>query len=121
MCLQKKLYNLHFHREENGNWYIVLPSWPFAHANLQMVAGADDLLSELAGEKNHVHCDVRINVNKPEKEEIRLDRLKGCVTYGATYDVSGSNVKKLWLCPVTLFVFKGEYPSTIYINNVTIE
>ena len=46
---KEKTYHLAFNREANGGWYIDLPEWEGAHAQLAMVAGADDLL-EFVGE-----------------------------------------------------------------------
>ncbi len=43
-----KKMTLSFVCEKNGNWYVDLPYWPGLHRNLQMVAGADDLLDRLA-------------------------------------------------------------------------
>ena len=40
-------YQLAFVKEETERWYIDLPEWEGAHANLQMVAGADLLLDHL--------------------------------------------------------------------------
>ena len=40
-------YQLAFVKEKSGRWYIDLPEWEGAHANLEMVAGADLLLDHL--------------------------------------------------------------------------
>lgn len=113
----QKTYHLNFHRETNGRWYIVLPAWPFSHDNLQMVAGADDLLSELAGEMNdNVHCSVRLSEGR-QKPQVVLTKTGG--TYGANYKVQGAETEDLWLCLVTLFVFHGTYPDKMYISDIT--
>lgn len=113
----QKIYSLDFHREASGRWYIVLPAWPFSHDNLQMVAGADDLLSEIAGEtNNNVHITVRLLEGGPNPQ-IVLTKTGG--QYGANYKVAGAKTEDLWLCPVTLFVFKGKYPDKMYISDVS--
>ena len=60
-----KEYKLSFTKEQDNNWYIDLPNWPFAHHNLMMVAGADDLCEELKYDENHTSVDVVIS-DKPE-------------------------------------------------------
>ena len=112
-----KEYNLSFTKEKDNNWYIDLPSWPFAHHNLMMVAGADTLCQELSYDGRHTSIDVIVS----EEEEIlpeyiRLKKQDSKLLQGATYSVHGAEtVKELWICPVTLFVF-GKYPKFIYLK-----
>lgn len=42
---QRSKFDLSFHREDDGVWYVDLSDWPFAHHNLAMVGGADKLCS----------------------------------------------------------------------------
>ena len=121
--------------KENGLWYADLPMFLElglgTKANLLMVDGADtflDLLSSNGSKvkvklstqpfKNHtIHLEkITMGLNKE-----LLDKIGHApVDYGAYY-----NVKKyqnqpfqhtLWLCPVTEFVFLGEYPKHIYLT-----
>ena len=111
-----KEYKLSFTKEQDNNWYIDLPNWPFAHHNLMMVAGADDLCEELKYDENHTSVDVVIS-DKPENlpDYIELKKIDSKFLSGATYKVSGADtVNELWLCPVTLFVF-AKYPEYIYL------
>jgi hypothetical protein len=113
-----KNYSLSFTKEKNLCWYIDLPNWPFAHQNLMMVCGADDLCDELSYDGEHTSIDVMIS-NKEENLPgyIQLKKIDSKLLAGATYKVDGSeDVKELWLCPVTLFVF-GKYPKYIYIKD----
>ena len=117
---KEKTYHLAFNREANGGWYIDLPEWEGAHAQLAMVAGADDLL-EFVGEGNP-RVEVTVVKSSETVDELdndprffRCDVLSSNPVGGATYDVrlKGFN-RTMWLCPVTLFVL-GEYPRHLYI------
>lgn len=108
---------LKFNKEKDGHWYIDLPNWPFAHHNLMMVAGADDLCEHLSDNGKNVAIKVITN-SKPEIKENwgKLSKIESSL-FGATYKVENIKNfnKNIWLCPVTLFVFK-KYPKNIYIK-----
>lgn len=53
----RNVYQLAFVKEEDGGWYIDLPSWTGAHANLAMVAGSDLLLDFLLKDGNRVEAE----------------------------------------------------------------
>ena len=96
--------------------------WSGSRANLEMVAGADDLLSYLDNEENH---RVTIHVIPSEKRlsvenHTELRQLDKSLTGGAHYDATdfaGFRMKKIWICPVTLCVL-GCYPKYLYIQKV---
>lgn len=113
-------YILSFNREEDGKWYIDIPSWKGAHSALQMVAGADDMLDLIGNGAPYV----KLQVIKSNKEidsieaEMLCDRMEHSMTGGATYRVfNKEGIDEMWLCPVTLFVL-GEYPKHIYISKI---
>lgn len=115
---KKSEYQLTFIHEDDDCWYIDFPNWPFDHHNLMMVAGADDLCDFLSddGEKT------RVNVIPSSKKELHegyaeLRRTDHSLTGGAHYEVRGLEgfTRKIWLCPVTLFVL-GQYPAYIYLK-----
>ena len=116
-------FQLAFNREDDGGWYIDLPEWQGAHANLAMVAGADRLLEFVGCGDPRVEVEV-IKSNKPIEEfehgseYFRCDQIDQSLVGGATYKVNlegfGSTI---WLCPVTLFVL-GEYPKYLYVENI---
>jgi len=120
----ENLYRLAFNKEANERWYIDLPSWTGSHANLQMVAGADDLLDFLLKKNNRVEAEV-VKSDEPipeldaDERFFRCDRIDTSVFSGATYTVNGLDGfnKTMWICPVTLFVL-GEYPKYIYISQI---
>lgn len=83
-----------------------------------MVAGADDLCAFLSNDGR----ETRVNVIPAKKKEIHdgyaeLRRLGHSLTGGAHYEVKGiaGFTKKIWICPVTLFVL-GNYPAYIYLK-----
>jgi hypothetical protein len=94
------------------------PGWPFDHHNLMMVAGADDLCAFLSNDGRETRVNV-IPAKKKEKHDgyAELRRLDHSLTGGAHYEVKGiaGFTKKIWICPVTLFVL-GNYPAYIYLK-----
>lgn len=119
----KNVYQLAFVKEEDGGWYIDLPSWTGAHANLAMVAGSDLLLDFLLKDGNRVEVEV-VKSDKPlaeydsDESFFRCEQIDMSLFGGSTYDVYGLEGfdNTIWICPVTLFVL-GEYPKYIYIRN----
>lgn len=121
-----------FYKEE-GTWYIDLPAYLEAglgtKANLMMVAGADIFLDQLSnqGTEVTVHIETapyaeqtydlkKIGIGKDQE---LLDAVGHApVDYGAYYKAD-QNGHILWLCPVTEYVFGGDYPDHIYIHVVS--
>lgn len=120
VILHKTTLDVSFTKELDERWYVDFPNWPLSHDNLEMVAGADDLLDLLNDDSNHVHLKVS---TKYFDKSIKLKKVKSALTKGAFYVVEtplkgweNSNSirkKQLWLCPVTLTVL-GHYPKYIY-------
>ena len=111
-------YELQFNHEEDGNWYVDFPGWPFSHHNLMMVAGADELCEYFSDD------DVvsRVKVIPANKEEdhpgyAKLIQKEHSITGGSVYQVTGLRGfdRNIWLCPVTLFVL-GRYPKYLYVK-----
>ena len=134
---KKNEYDLTFVREEGDRWYIDLPSWPWHHANLEMVCGADRMLEILSEGREKVRLLVKV-AQTPCPEDvvddmikegwIELTLIKSSLSGGATYVPRGEKMKNfyrvhpvtqersprtIWLCPVTLFVV-GQYPKYFY-------
>jgi hypothetical protein len=118
---KKGEYTLAFVQDPDKRWYIDIP-WDGNRANLQMVAGADDLLSFFDKEGKHrvtIHV-VPSSVPLQVEGHDELRQIKSSTLGGAFYDttdVEGFRMKKLWLCPVTLCVL-GRYPKYLYIKKV---
>ena len=126
-----RTFHLTFNLEADGAWYIDFPGYPFAHHNLMMVAGADQLCQYIAEKEGHPEKAV-VDVTTGSKflqsrmPDITMDRFdKG---YGASYhnyipDGSAPKVVRngheievtdAWICPVTLLVLH-RYPERINI------
>ena len=117
---KESTFQLAFNRETDGGWFIDLPEWQGAHAQLAMVAGADALLEFVGNGQPRVEMQVvksqeTLTELDNDKRFFRCDLLNSSTAGGATYDVrlAGFN-RTMWLCPVTLFVL-GEYPRHLYI------
>lgn len=131
----------HIFYKENGIWYIDLPEFLNAglgtKANLMMVAGADTFLDKISNNGNRVkveigtdlvleemmHYDYHLQRTNYGMDKELLDSVGHApVDYGAYYDVtkllSDEIDHRLWLCPVTEYVFGGGYPNEIYIRVV---
>ena len=125
----KRVFHLAFNKEADGAWYIEFPGYPFAHHNLMMVAGADQLCAYVAEKEGHptrAVVDVTINAHLLDGREpdIRMERFKK--GYGANYrnylptglhpvvSLNGRDIEidQAWLCPVTLLVL-FQYPEKI--------
>ena len=120
---KRNVYQLAFVKEEDGGWYIDLPEWTGAHANLAMVAGSDLLLDFLLKDGNRVEVEV-VKSDGPlaeydnDERFFRCEQIDVSLFGGSTYEVYGLEGfdHTIWICPVTLFVL-GEYPKYIYIRN----
>ena len=117
--LHKTYLKISFTKESNGRWYVDFPSWPLSHDNLEMVAGADDMLDLLNDGSNHIHLLIS---EIPMNNCVELTKVYSALTKGAFYTAKGIEgwgnpnairYKQLWLCPVTLTII-GHYPNKIY-------
>ena len=99
--------------KKQDRWYIDLPEWKGPKANLEMVAGADDLLNFLSRGVD------RINVTFADEKidnGFALKHIGGGVyevDMATDADISAAP-KSIWLCEVTKFIFEGTYPDMIY-------
>jgi len=131
MIITNKFY------KEDGMWYIDLPAFLEAglgtKENLLMVAGADTFLDLLSDNTHKVSLvfstkDFPYSLCKLNKLHLGMDKEyldkigHAPVDYGAYYDVVEMNKEpfqhKLWLCPVTEYVFGGNYPEEIYVKSL---
>jgi len=111
--------DLKFYKEPTGQWYVDLPNFPGAKAELEMVAGADTLLNYYANGNDNVSFQISLT-EKADFDAIIFISEDGTDT-GAYYNLSrlkGNNFSfKIWLCNVTLYLF-GEFPPAIYIKPI---
>ena len=121
--------------KEHNIWYADLPEYLEnglgIKANLMMVDGADTFLDYLS--KNGTKATLLISQHPFDNYDAVLSReFRGLnralldeighapVDYGAYYQVTTYKgqpfAHRLWLCPVTEYVFNGFYPRNIYIK-----
>ncbi len=120
---------LTFERIDNI-WYIKLANWIGPKRNLMMVAGADTQLDKLTEAfSNHTgDCELSMNVETWETAEdgiyssdlIVFEKENSSLLGGANYKCIHNEhdnlyVDKMWLCPVTLFVYQ-QYPKYFVIE-----
>lgn len=113
----KTTKTLEFYKEDNGRWYIDLPEFLEGgfggKADLEMVAGADDMLEVVGNGSSRVALEVG---EKPfDNADILLLKYKNDEA-GANYKTNISDVKDVWLCNVTKYVFGGYHPQNIFVN-----
>jgi len=100
-----------------NNWYVDLPQYGGELAELEMVAGADELLQEIADQSDKTH-QVTLEIVEDKKDSDIQLYLAELSTAGGTYKVYSNDkfdTKELWLCNVTKFVF-GEHPDEIFVK-----
>lgn len=101
-----------------NKWYIDLPEYGGDLAELEMVAGADELLQEIVNKSDKTNqVTIQIVENKKESD-IQLNLVK-LTQSGGTYKIHSTEsqfeTKELWLCNVTKFVF-GEHPDELFVK-----
>lgn len=107
---------LRFYREESGRWYVDLPEYPGPKGDLQMVAGAESMLSIIS--QGRVECTLVVSEYPFENAEV-LRLVTGYQGEHGDYVLEqyhGAVINhKMWLCPVITFVF-GRLPDVIYFS-----
>ena len=109
-------FKTHRFYKEKGIWYIDLKNWVGPKAALAMVKGADtflDMLSNNTGEVFVNFSDKEFEGSEELKRVKKISQFKGG---GADYVCPSHNNHKMWLCNVTLFVFGGYFPKSIWFN-----
>lgn len=109
---------LKFYKAPAGTWWLDSPEYILQGGDpreLQMVAGADDLLDILSEDGGEVKLQVVEQKTKGFNELKRCDEIP---TISGKYYFDDSTDLLLWLCPVTMWVFGGIYPETIYYKKV---
>lgn len=114
---------LRFYKEIGGDWFVDLPKYLNEGIgdkfDLQMVCGADTWLDILSQGEDQVYLNISDNeIEGFEFLEMNQETFVHGLSVGADYECkSYQNIDynhKLWLCPVTLYVFGEEYPKIIY-------
>lgn len=100
-----------------NNWYVDLPQYGGELSELEMVAGADELLQEIVEQSDKTH-QVTLEIVEDKKDSDIQLYLAELNNVGGTYKVYSNdkfNTKEVWLCNVTKFVF-GEHPDEIFVK-----
>ena len=104
---------------EHDRWYIDYPEFIQngygSKADLEMVAGADDLLEALSNGQDCIQVAFA-NFNIADAN-VKLVKVKQD-SNGATYNTNHESTKRAWLCNVTKAVFAGFHPQQIWLKRV---
>ncbi len=112
-----------FYQTPSRQWYVDLPEWPGDKGELEMVIGADEMLTMIAAGEERIKLKISdvefpgadvLNFERPEEEfgggYYSLNSFEG---KAYTTEKYGNH---MWLCGVTLFVFNGVLPKQIYLQ-----
>lgn len=113
---QTQIYTFYFYRDPDGRWYVDFPEYIDngygSKANLEMVAGADNMLEHFA-----TNGEVMITFSNRELDQYDLSLKRVLIDpWGATYVMGDFPFKPVWLCNVSKFIFKGKHPRNIYLH-----
>ena len=112
---------LRFYKEEDNTWYADIPDYICQggeKADLQMVAGADNMLDILSNNGDSITLRIYENNEEPEKYVVSLWLLKEDEIPNYNCNINGYEFS-IWLCGVTKWLY-GYYPEVLYINKVNI-
>jgi hypothetical protein len=130
--MQTKTITKRFYKE-GKIWYIDLPEFLDeglgTKANLIMVDGSDALLDILSKNGKEVTIEFSqlpfdgatytLRAQQLGKNQDLLSRIgHALVSYGMYYNVLELDNMRIWLCPVTEYVFGGSYPMEIFVGLV---
>jgi len=111
-----------FYKEKNGTWWIDLDGYVAQGGNpadLQMVAGADDFLDFLSEDKEEMKLQIsEQKISTYPNPFYELKRVDEIPTISGRYYFDTESETLMWLCSVTLWLFEGRYPETIYYKPV---
>ena len=127
-----KMMEKRFYKKDHL-WYVDLPDYIDAglgtYNNLLMVDGADQWLDIISNHGTELWLKIQTTLFEGAQytlvsEELGIDmglltRVGHApVTYGMYYTVPELQNHRLWLCPVTEYVFDGIYPERIWVGVV---
>lgn len=111
--------DLKFIKELNGEWFVDLPSWEGERWELEMVAGADDMLNILSEGLDEIELYLSTEGTLSNFQGVlELEEQPHFIENGAFYTFTSTDglfSMKIWLCHVAHFVF-NEYPKQIFIS-----
>jgi len=121
MTATTNIQTYNFVKEENNRWYIDLPEWTGAKADLEMVEGADTMLDYVGQGSKEVAlmlAEYAFEGSNTLKlmHEYPEEQGGGGIYLLAEYDGEVLN-QEMWLCEVTAWVF-GKLPAVIFFKKV---
>jgi hypothetical protein len=108
---------LHFKKDLNRRWYIVLPGWQGSRDDLEMVSGADTWLDIVSDDRDEcVLCMSEDEFEGAYPIQLTAERAPG-QGGGGNYVLKMYNMQvvdlEIWLCEVTRWLW-GKLPGVIY-------
>ena len=119
--------------KQNNLWYVDLPDYIEAglgsYNNLLMVDGSDEFLDILSNHGNAISLKLETTLFETAQYTLVSERLgmnlgvldrvgHAQVDYGMYYQIPELSNHRMWLCPVTEYVFEGAYPDKIWVEVV---
>lgn len=106
-----------FYQTISKQWYVDLLTWPGDKGELEMVVGADTMLSDIS--KGEERIKLRISNKRFKGSSILKRTIFAEQEFGGAFYRLPSFEKiryntLMWLCPVMLFIFK-KLPQKVYI------
>lgn len=100
-------------KKENDGWFVVLTEWKGDKSELEMVAGADDMLDKLSkGNKDVSLIISEVPILNHDAMLTFLNKKCGGGNYSCLIN---EDVFEVWLCHVTIFIY-GYLPRMLYIK-----
>lgn len=115
-----KLKTYRFYKE-GKRWFVDLPEWTGAKADLEMIAGADTMLDIISNNGAEVKLNISLS-EYPGSTELKMlregeDEGGGYYLMESYEEYQNTSLNlELWLCDVTKFVFDGPMPERIFIR-----
>lgn len=106
-----------FYKEIGDRWYVDIPEWEGEKASLEMVCGADLMLTIISQGESEITLSLSSD-SEISGDSLILQRESPEMGEGAWYKLTswkGIDFDlDVWLCDVTVWVF-GEFPKRIWI------
>jgi hypothetical protein len=119
----KEIIRVQFERDQDGFWYVVLPSWVGPKANLLMVGGTENILDGLLkderrfGNKRAHVVNVEVTTKFNALAGAHALFLTEKCQYDGAYYLHSRSKKRVWFCDVLKYVM-GEFPEVMYYRHV---
>jgi hypothetical protein len=105
--------NFRFYKTPVGEWFIDLPEWEGDHADLQMLAGADNWLEIMAEGDREIFIRISDESFPGSYGMFQTKPGESGMYYFIPKYMGIDYSMNIWLCEVTRFVF-GYFPEKIY-------